>query len=72
MKAIEILEKRISELEARSAHQERTVQDLSDGISKQWEIIDNLTKLFNSFKEKIINLEELNQTNYTDKPPPHY
>ena len=72
MKAIEILEKRISELEARSAHQERTVQDLSDGISKQWEIIDNLTKLFNYFKEKIINLEELNQTNYTDKPPPHY
>ena len=72
MKTIEILEKRISELEARSAHQERTVQDLSDGISKQWEIIDNLTKLFNCFKEKIINLEELNQTNYTDKPPPHY
>ena len=72
MKTIEILEKRIYELEARSAHQERTVQDLSDGISKQWEIIDNLTKLFNYFKEKIINLEELNQTNYTDKPPPHY
>ena len=72
MKTIEILEKRISELEARSAHQERTVQDLSDGISKQWESIDNLTKLFNYFKEKIINLEELNQINYTDKPPPHY
>ena len=58
METREDLEKRISELEARSAHQESTIQDLSDGISKQWEVIDSLTRSISFFKDKIINLEE--------------
>ena len=72
MVAREDLEKRISELEARSAHQESTIQDLSDGISKQWEVIDSLTRSIGFFKDKILNLVEGAQTNHVDKPPPHY
>ena len=72
METREDLEKRISELEARSAHQESTIQDLSDGISKQWEVIDSLTRSISFFKDKIMNLEEAVQTDHIDKPPPHY
>jgi len=72
MKSRDDLEQRVGELEARSAHQEAIIQDLSDGISKQWEVIDNLLSSVKLFKDKIINLEEDVQTNYVEKPPPHY
>ncbi len=72
MKTHEILENRITELEARSAHQEKTIQDLSDGISQQWKIIDNLRRSINFLKNKVISLEELTGSGEVDKPPPHY
>ena len=72
MQTCENLEKRISKLETWSAHQEKEVQDLSDSIAQQWKIIEDLSRLISVFKEKIICLEELSQTNHIDKPPPHY
>ena len=66
------LELRVSELEAQSAHQEATIQDLSDGIAKQWETIDRLVKAGGVFKEQILSLEDGAQTSLPDKPPPHY
>jgi uncharacterized coiled-coil protein SlyX len=66
------LELRVSELEAQSAHQEATIQDLSDGIAKQWETIDRLVKAVGVFKEQILSLEDGVQTSLPDKPPPHY
>ena len=67
-----ILEQRVAELETKSAHQEAIIEELSDAISQQWEIIDNLVSSVRLFKDKITNLEEEAQTNFLEKPPPHY
>ena len=72
MESQNVLEQRMAELEARSAHQESIIEALSDGISKQWETIDNLVASVRLFKDKITNLEEEAQTNFLEKPPPHY
>ena len=72
MESQNVLEQRLAELEARSAHQESIIEALSDGISKQWETIDNLVASVRLFKDKITNLEEEAQTNFLEKPPPHY
>jgi len=66
------LELRVRELETQSAHQESIIQDLSDGISKQWGIIDKLTRSVNLFEVQILNLEEGSTRSVIDKPPPHY
>ena len=66
------IEQRVVELEARLAHQEITIQDLSDGVAKQWEVIDTLLGSVRLFKDKIVNLEEEAQANYVENPPPHY
>ena len=72
MVTIEDLEKRIGKLEGVVAHQESTIEDLSDGISTQWEIIDTLKRSADFFSDKIMNFEEHLKTHYIDKPPPHY
>ena len=66
------IEQRVVELETHLAHQEITIQDLSDGVAKQWEVIDTLLGSVRLFKDKIVNLEEEAQANYVENPPPHY
>jgi len=66
------LEARVSELEAHAAHQEGIIQDLSDGIAKQWESIDLLTRTVEQLKDQMLNLEDGVQAVLPDKPPPHY
>jgi SlyX protein len=65
------LESRVRELEIKSAHQELTIQDLSDGISKQWNIIDKLTRSVKLFESQILNLRAGSIRSSIDKPP-HY
>jgi len=66
------LEARVSELETHAAHQEGIIQDLSDGIAKQWESIDTLTRTVELLKEQLLSLEDGVQAILPDKPPPHY
>jgi SlyX protein len=66
------LEQRVGELEAHSAHQESVIQDLSDGIAKQWATIDRLVRTIEQFKNQILSLEEGVQTALPEKLPPHY
>ena len=72
MESSKNIEQRVVELEAHLAHQEIIIQDLSDGVAKQWEVIDNLLSSVRLFKDKIVNLEDEAQDNYVEKPPPHY
>lgn len=67
-------DQRIAELEAQIAHQEATIQDLSDAAAKQWDLIDDLTVKVNDLKDRITALEgELKQSTSEDEaPPPHY
>ncbi len=72
MSDISGLEARVGELEAHTAHQEGIIQDLSDGIAKQWESIDVLTRTVELLKDQLLNLEDGVQAILPDKPPPHY
>ena len=63
---------RVSELEAHAAHQEGIIQDLSDGITKQWESLDVLTRTVEMLKDQLLSLEDGVQAILPDKPPPHY
>jgi SlyX protein len=72
MHSQKVLEQRLAELEAKSAHQESIIEELSDGISQQWETIDNLVSSVRLFKDKITNLEQEAKSNFLEEPPPHY
>ena len=67
-------EQRIAELEIQLAHQEATIQELSDAAAKQWDTIDELVIKVNDLKDRIAALEgEANKTSLEDEaPPPHY
>jgi len=65
---------RIAELEIQIAHQEATIQELSDAAAKQWELIDELAIKMNDLKDRIAALE--NEAKFAapadEAPPPHY
>ena len=66
--------RRIDDLESHLAHQENTIQDLSDITAKQWETIDTLKRKVDTLKERLLNLEEGNRSaaGPGDPPPPHF
>lgn len=67
------LEKRISDLETHIAHQDATIQDLSDMTAQQWEIIDALKKQTERLMDRLAAAEEsIKAPGGDDPPPPHY
>ena len=65
---------RLNEMEGHLAHQETTIQNLSDNAAKQWATIDRLEQAVQSLKERFRALEEPSRSASTggDPPPPHY
>ncbi len=65
---------RLNEMEGHLAHQETTIQNLSDNAAKQWATIDRLEHAVQSLKERFRALEETSRSASTggDPPPPHY
>jgi len=65
---------RVAELEMQIAHQDATIQDLSDAAAKQWDTIDELVIKINDLKDRIAALE--GEAKFAAKedeaPPPHY
>ncbi len=74
MKNIPDINRRISELESHVTHQEETILDLSDMISKQWEIVDNLVSLSDRLKDRLLTLEDdiKSPVQKDEALPPHY
>jgi len=68
------MERRIDDLESHLAHQEKTIQDLSDITAEQWEVIDILKHRVDTLKERLLNLEEGSRSaaGPGDPPPPHF
>ncbi len=67
------LEQRIQNLEIHLANQESTVQDLSDAVAGQWEVIDKLSQGIETLKSRLLNMEEtIQQGPREEEKPPHY
>lgn len=66
--------RRLDEIEAQLAHQDATVQNLSDNAAKQWATIDELEQALKRLKERFRALEETSRSAAIggDPPPPHY
>lgn len=63
---------RIEDLQARSAHQERILEELNDVVAAQWKQIDVLTRKLEQMKEQLEEAVEPRPGNTPEPPPPHY
>jgi SlyX protein len=62
--------RRIEALEARSAHQERTIETLNETVTEQWAIIDRLRREVANLAERLE--DAVSGPSPVDRPPPHY
>jgi len=74
MAGLENTKQQLNEMEAHLAHQDVTIQKLSDNAAKQWETIDSLEQAVRRLNERFLALEETSHSASTgdDPPPPHY
>ena len=71
MDNIETLIARIDALEARVAHQDRTIEDLNETITSQWKEIDNLTRQIVRLGDQLQEVRD-RAPDGPEPPPPHY
>jgi SlyX protein len=62
---------RIDALEARVAHQDRTIEDLNETITQQWKEIDSLTRQVVRLGDQLQEVRE-RAPDGPEPPPPHY
>jgi SlyX protein len=64
---------RLDTLEATVAHQDQSIEELSDVVSRQAAEISDLTEKLNSLRERLRELEEgVGDVGQEEPPPPHY
>lgn len=63
---------RLTDLEIRLAHQERTIEELSDVVAAQGRAVDLLTERLRLLTERVRELESWRPSPADDRPPPHY
>lgn len=67
------METRLTELESRYMHQERTIQELNEAVFRQEQIIDRLEREVRELREQLtLILPSLNRSTAEEEPPPHY
>ena len=65
---------RISDLEMRVVHQDRTIDDLNDMVAKQWIAIEQLNQQYFRLKDRLVAVESSSKVSKPEDepPPPHY
>jgi SlyX protein len=71
MDNIETLVARIDALEARVAHQDRTIEDLNETITAQWKEIESLTRQIVRLGDQLQEVRD-RAPEGPEPPPPHY
>ena len=67
------MEERLTELELRSMHQERALQELFDTVFAQRQAIDRLEREVEQIREQMnLVLPSLVEQPEDEEPPPHY
>ena len=66
------MEDRITALEMKAAHQEHTIEQLNEIVTVQQKQLNDLEKLYQKLREKVIRMnEQLDQLPENERPP-HY
>ena len=64
---------KLDDLEAHVAHQDYTVQDLSDVVLRQWDTIKLLGEKLERIETRLRDLEnEISAGSLKEESPPHY
>jgi len=63
---------RLAVLEEIIAHQQRTIDELSDQLTEQWKIVDHLRHKVDRLMERFQTLESQSLDAPANTPPPHY
>jgi SlyX protein len=63
---------RLTALEIRSAEQERTIEELSTEIARQWQVIERLEKRLEALTTRFLSLEEQARPEVPVTRPPHW
>lgn len=65
-------EARIADLEIRLIHQEQTIEELNETVTRQWEEIDVLKRKLGWLDERMRDVETETAKPGKEPPPPHY
>lgn len=65
-------EDRIVQLETLAAEQERTIEELSAEIARQWQVIERMQKKLDALTNRFLALEEQSVPDVPITKPPHY
>ncbi|HVK89914.1 MAG TPA: SlyX family protein [Mycoplana sp.] len=63
---------RIAALEEHVAHQDRTIEELSDQLSAQWKLVEQMRAKLDQLTERFLVLEEGSLEAPPITRPPHY
>ena len=67
------MEERLTELEVRFMHQEKTINDLNETVCRQERAIARLEQELGRMREQFLTLSpSINRTPEEEEPPPHY
>ncbi len=67
------MEERLTDLESRYMHQERTIQELFDTVYRQQQELDRLGREVGELREQLqVALPSLVVRPEEEEPPPHY
>ena len=66
------LNDQLIDLEAQLAHQTRTIDDLSDSLSKQWDLVEKLERKLSVLTERFLALEQSTGEAPENTKPPHW
>ncbi|ANM08548.1 SlyX protein [Rhizobium leguminosarum] len=63
---------RITRLEEMLAHQAKTIEELSDQLTEQWKIVEQMRTKLDRLTERFLSLEEQSLEAPGITRPPHY
>ncbi len=65
-------ENRIIALEETVAHQAKTIEELSDQLTEQWRVVEQVRAKLDRLTERFLNLEKQSLEAPAITKPPHY
>jgi len=63
---------RITRLEETIAHQAQTIEELSDQLTQQWTVVEQVRAKLDRLTERFLSLEEQSIEAPANTRPPHY